>query len=867
MANYRIYINLTSNYTEEDDFFEVEVDNSVKMGEGMVDNMPVFRKEWKEITIKNKPYSYKQSPSNRYKLYDLIKGNEPTTTFYIKYVKNTTIIYGYFGLVDCKINEDKTLINLTPAIVDQYTDFIENYETAINVFGDYNLIKNGKFKLWTDNVPDFWTTGLLENVGRKFLLDQFCVSLGRELLGEDSISQSITGIKKDNSIYISFFYAFIGNPDYPRADLNFSVSLLSSEGTYRLQSDGSWLISGSLNKITYQTNALAIPAESVEGFTSYKIIPDNAPEDGIITITFYGTEISGNNVYITNVNIESSTIDYFNVNLFLTNENLVERKQYEIQSVSGQFYDIVFHANPTDSSVRSLWRYFDETTFAPNEDLLNDEDHGPWLNPGVLRVPDLMEIFATDPNSYFYKSEIVELTMYRGNRWRGGLFQPVRRHIRAVAKFAREETYTRNVDNEPVEPDGDGWVQPLNTRSFESRPGFTFWVRTPFNGTQNNWQLSEEDTSGGREYGFDWEAKQKSNRMYPVHPDSQTIPSAIDFRDICRKIYKNTHEGASEKEVYSAFFWNDSPYMEFLELQDGLNYYSMDDNFLNEIAAIHTYSLRSNFDSSSEDSALKISWKEFFEDLKVKWPSLIWFIDTDGNMHIEHSRLLGRIRSYYDITENTIQHIGDYKTYSFDADELFGIINRKEVNSGYKDFAESKMVFDKIVSNRRNKDLKDERSTRYISTDIRHALENFESLDNGILLVNYEIDDEGNRNMRYGTGQITGKEMPNGLLATSFLLKTFGKYEGTWHYGFIDDDYINFDFSKYCRIGDPIELKGIITQNYLLTDIGMALVKTKEYDCEKDITTCYPVYRHRDPYLIMDENEYIEFEEEVTDIF
>ena len=54
----------------------------ITLGESRVDGMPVYRKDWNELTIKNKPYLYKSDATDKNKLYDLILDNEPNTTFF-----------------------------------------------------------------------------------------------------------------------------------------------------------------------------------------------------------------------------------------------------------------------------------------------------------------------------------------------------------------------------------------------------------------------------------------------------------------------------------------------------------------------------------------------------------------------------------------------------------------------------------------------------------------------------------------------------------------------------------------------------------------------------------------------------------------
>ena len=123
MKPYNLYINLTD--TTEENYFEVELYGEMAFDTVSVDEMPIYRKQWHEVIIKNKPYQYKLDPSNKNKLYDLIIDNPPTTEFRIKFVYKDVTVYGYFGKVDCKVDEDENIIKVKPAIIDQYIDFIE----------------------------------------------------------------------------------------------------------------------------------------------------------------------------------------------------------------------------------------------------------------------------------------------------------------------------------------------------------------------------------------------------------------------------------------------------------------------------------------------------------------------------------------------------------------------------------------------------------------------------------------------------------------------------------------------------------------------------------------------------------------------
>jgi hypothetical protein len=666
----------------------------------------------------------------------------------------------------------------------------------------------------------------------------------------------VAGVQQGRTILLSFSHLYIGTSE-TKEDLKYSVNIAGATSTYQLQSDGSWIESGTEIEITYRPNAYAIPKESAESFNLYRKVLQVAPVSGVLTVKFIGASINSNYVYITGVEVNSSDITYTTVSISLPSDNLITKPQGEIINVTTRFAPW-FVTTVKSSDVRTPPEYFNEDG-SPNMELLGEEKHGPHDGTG-LRYPDWVGIFETDPQSSFYKGEICELILGIGHAY-GWL--PKKRNVKGKAKFAREEFWLEDSydeGNNLIPPEsGVGW-----TSTDRVDVGKRLWVRTPFNGNEglSHWSLGELQENGNYE-GFDYTQLLTSTKIYPTSSNSVEIGTGIEFRDICRKIYRSTHNSLLGKEVYSAFFWNDSPYMDFLELNGNLNYYNMKNNFLNYISVIHTSDIKQISDPALSASELKMSFKSLFDDMQVKWPSLVWFIDNDMNLHLEHHRFLDRVRSFYDISGKTCT--GKYKSYEYNPEELYGNIVREESNTFYKDFKRSEEKFIRITSNKRRKDNKKEFQTRYISTDIKGALENPSELDNGMILVAYNTNGQGVNEMIYGTGQITGNNMPNGVLATPYLMREFGNYTGTWHYGYIDGQYFDYLFSKYCRTGDEIKLKGIRPENYVLTDIGMAFMESKKYDYEKEITIFKPVYRHANFRMVAQSGDVIKMDYYVDD--
>ena len=229
-----------------------------------------------------------------------------------------------------------------------------------------------------------------------------------------------------------------------------------------------------------------------------------------------------------------------------------------------------------------------------------------------------------------------------------------------------------------------------------------------------------------------------------------------------------------------------------MRIANNANYVTRQDNKLNNIACIHTTALKTEVDQSSKDQILEVSFKDFFDDLKVKFPDLIWFVDENKNLHLEHIKFVDLTEDFLNILTDDYKYVGAYESYEFDSEEIYGTYEYEEVNSGFQDFADSKVTFEKIVTNKRNKDMRKEIIAKILSTDIQYAVENPNSLENGIIMVAY--DDQST--VRYGKGQKTKTIVMNGDLAISTLLSTYSKYEGVWRKGYINDELTYFPYTK-----------------------------------------------------------------------
>lgn len=880
MYNYSLQIDIN----DGNGYFTVEVENEVKLTDEMIDGMAVYRKGWEELTIKNKPYQYSSNHVNSHKLYDLIVGSDPDTTFNIKFTYGAETVLGYFGQVDCDINEDRSLITVTPTVIDQYTDFIENYDTEIDIFSESNLIQNGDFEVWTDGAPDGWISNFSDNstILRTKILGKYSVRLGMwvyygfaySLIG--STIRQYVNVLAGNSFKFDFYYALIGDSKI-KFNLRYSISIKENESSpfsYYLTQDGSW--STSISTVEYETNKIPLPSDYISSFTYKNIIAQNIPISGILEIKFYYDSPMQHDLVITkapylfiaDVSLLSSSIQLTNLKINLLDNKLVKKYQFEIVNSSGYNYSKWFIANPKDSEDKNLTEYFN-TEGDPNYELLGNSNHGLHDDRGV-RYPTIRDEFKDNINSPFYKAEMCELTIYKGGTWKDGVwpFKYKRRHIKGMAVFARERYYKTDEyytaqdeidglgnEGDLKHPEGEGWESTDVTDG-----GKRLWVRTPFNGIYtNDWTRDDTiDTTGGRYLDFDWIEKLTSRINYPINENSQSLNTAVDFRDICRKIFRSTHSSLLNKEVYSAFFWNDSPYLSQLIKQPGINYVTGQSNLLNNIYVLHSTDLKPDVELNSNDNILEISYKDFFDDLNIGYnDSLIWFMDENKNLHIEHKKFTDRIENFINILDINLNVIGDYSSYDFDKDKIYARTEIESINSGYIDFLKSTIEFKKIVSNKRGKDLVKEITSKYISTDIQYAIENPTNLKNGMILCATETVD-GEIVVRYGTGSKTGQSVLNGDLALSTTLATYGNYEGVWRDGKINGKDIRFKYTLKIKKGADINLKGIVADNFLLTDIGIATATKKIYDYGSETTTFSPIYRHYDFFIVVSKNNLVD---------
>lgn len=871
----------------------------------------IVRKKWPEIEINNFPYEYKTLGGDKYRLYDILIEQDPTTEIYIKYIPvEGDTMEGYFGFINLVPNDDNSKLTVTPTIFDQYTYLLENSKEKVDIFGDANLLYNGDFGLWIEDtesiLPDIWTP-----VGWVVVNGDYLSPTRDTLFGDSAailqmyvtwteardeyysyMSQIVNSIQKNRDIRLNFNYALIDilNPLSRLNNLRFKLSLHSVAETEikYIDINGEW--TDIETYVEYESSALPIPLDSLNKYKTYQLIIEKAPFSGYIKIEFFHDQVSSasepnfvfpyrykSDLAITNVELFSSDIEYTEVSIEFSDDNMVAKEQSLIERVGGYYYDY-FIANPKSSIQHELEDYF-ESDGSPALNLLASQDHGPH-GYGGIKYPELIERFQ-DEDDKFYKAALTEITIYKGPSYRKNIWDPWRRHIRGIATFTREEKYSNEVytqededlglipsgksigDFKPPE-EGVGWFL---TTELDTR-GYVLWVRTPFNeeisdSVHGTWELSTKEvrTSYGRKYGFDWLEKMSSKRIYPVSDAGVTNDACVGLKGIFERIYRGTHSTLADKNVYSTFFFGDFPDDEYtaalLEAipamsDTNLNYYTLEDNILPNIVALHTYQLATTSSQTSKESTLLMSFDDIWADMLSLFPEICYFVDVDLNWHIEHKSYIDAINTDVDIRDLA----SDYNATKFDDSEMFALTEYEQVNSGYKDFNYSKITFDKIVSSKRAIDFRKQNTTKFITTDIQYCVENPDDISNGIILLNYETIDSV-KTLRYDKGRISNIMVPNGYISIANLLHNFANFNGVWALGKINDIDRAFINTKWVKQGTkPIVLKGIYENNYFFTDIGCGFAKiNKAIDYENRTTTITLIYSYNEFYIVVSDDE------------
>lgn len=873
MIDYKLYIDISGG-KNPDGYFEINVINLGEMTSEYVDgNIRVERRGFGEIEVRNEPYKYIKLGGDKYNLYDIISSVSPNQEIHLKFVSAYETLYAYFGIIDCKLDADKNKITIKPYILDQYTDLLENSETEVKLFDETNQIVNGDFKQWSGSNPIAWNKNTPETVYERFYFnDNSSIKIlpVKDVVSTyHGVNQQINNVLKGSQISISFLWALLGTSS-KRHDLYFKCYLVGDSNSYDLNENGKWVEYNETKQYVYKPQALPIDANTAQ-FNTFSKLSESIPENGYIKLYIYhdyyeeilGFNFNYSELVISNVVLSVSAIKLNTIRIQLNSENLVTETEdsYKIfwlkRNPKADFYSTKFDYQKTLDS------FFDGNGKPIESELIMSDKNG-------IQIRDIIQFFQ-EQQSISYKFELSKITIFKCE-----YIAHKKRRFRAICEFSREEVYLDEADTSLNDTE---WFNTGLKESPNSKR--VLWVRTPFNDAEISWTKSAINTSNWRQYNgtFGYYDSIESVKQYPIIADSDIeILNAIDLREIFRKVYTETHISLRGKNVYSNFLWNDTLSAEeealvYLNNDTSTNYVTLTDsttdvetkNELNNIVGVHTYEFSTEATTDDEKTILKTTFKDLMSDFLARYPQCYWFIDADGHLHIEHIKYFDRVNVAKDITGTQYNYLGEYQSWEYIKDKLFSLEKYSFKNSANPDFATSEVTFDKIVSNKRGQDVKNEISGSIITTDVKYCLENRNSLDNGIVLLAYNVVD-GENICRYGLGQKTHKSVINGDLSIASLLAKYATYEGVWQEGKInglgfwnDSDTYKFTTTKPTRQGEEITIRGAFLNKVILSKLGIGIVSQRKIDYENSITKIVAMYRHSDNYLVMSDDNLIDY--------
>ena len=808
------------------------------------------RNDWGEMVIKNMPYEYAFAGGNTtpYTLYDAIKNSDIDNEIRVKILLSTGIIdpdsertiYGYFGLNDCDFDDDKKIIKVTPSILDQYTDLVENLEKEISIF---SVEKKSK-ATWrlSDTFNADYPSGISisHNVPAKLVASDIDEAKDVSVIGNYYEKPPLISNCKEKyslNLYMSLVAdATASSTNFIRVMFDIfdsGFNLISSNILKEIQPNGLTYI---IEELVY--NGTLLPGYSAYLYTVFQF------SGGTDTINY------GN----ISVNAEFTTVP------FVTNDVTINMSSPLLRTIE-VWPDAIYGAshggkiNDYNNDVGDLTAYFNADGSPKSTYALGANGGNTYAPYGKRKTIDIItdtgyqtkEIdaqYISDIQGILgeYGYELSELTLY-DHLWNRVLAKDVVITM-ATCKFSRFEQYL------PIGeiPDGN-WTETTYIQS-----GKKLWYKKPFDEAyKDDWTRSALDNNDGYLAGVSYRSKITSKVNYPSEDNSVALPSR-ELRDVIRTVFNQTHQNYATSDVVSGFLWNDT--ISYIDTSDGLNYISKAQNYLNNIACIHTYSLKTG-EQDADDSELLVSFKKLMEDLKKLFGyQIYWWVEPDKTLRIEHLKYIDLSRTVKDVSIGTSEYnrnnllLSEISSWSYDKAKMFSLIEYNTINSGYKDFAKSKITFDKIVSNKRNQDIKQTYTTEISSTDIRYCIENPADLENGMILATHD-----NYVVRNGMCPISGVEYENGELAISNLLTNF-KYEGVFTIGKINGSSVEFDVTTRTKSGKEFILKGIYLYDFFKNTVGVGIIDSVEFNPDKETTKIKLKYRYNstsqtDEFILM----------------
>jgi len=876
----RAYIKLSI----ENEYLEIFPVNEWEFDKALYNGEMFSRYNWCEVELRNRPDLYRDTLSDAYRLYDLIKNKKYNEEIKIKVIWTDTVgidtveIEGIFWSFMCNFEDDdeRKILKVTPITLDQYTYFLENWDTDIDILtgGNKNKIVNGNFgSWWNDHYPVGWTW-FASNIllYRKF--DGIIAKIEPSGLISNSVSPPPINVTIDESIQFSFDYEVV---HFDEAELEaipckraFMITLYATGGTYYLTEDGSWSMTETW--IVFTANGKkSVRVDYFEKMLKYSIVSESIPASGELHVDFncydYGISL-GRDTYLMldNVTLYTNTTGFESITINIPTDGFqIDSSLYNSESplLSRPTLDDYNDQQPIWAD-HPLYGYFNQDA-SFNMERGSDTVSGSTglydVAQNNLQLSSIITGFLTDVNSEHYLAELSQLTVYEVEQdpitsgeglWGGILAWITTDYVRILAtcEFTRQVAYTQDEpENTPVYPPGIGWY---DTGLKDTVNGRKF-VRTPFEGG-TSWEFyggntgtnDINNTVGQLKYwGNPYIASLSSRRAY-VDGSSKTYEKGIGLKALIKMMFNAIHPVYADKEVYSTFLWNDlenemPTIFPVDNSKAGINYVTLDRNFLNNITCLHTKEVKTTIDDNSSDNELKISMKNMFDDLKsftkiYDIGGLFWWIDVAYNLHIEHPLYLDIKGLSIDVSNYVPQPMRNYKQ---NESALYSNITFDQINSGYKDFHLNTMKFD-VLTTRIGAEKKRENKTKILTTDVLYCLENASSISNGLILINHN----GEGVAQYAETRISGKSELNGNLSLSTILNLFGTYEGVWVDGTINDVPVLFKRCLRMIEGEEVSIKGIVEGDFFTTplDIG-GLAKNVTHNFNDQTTTAKIIYR------------------------
>jgi hypothetical protein len=827
-ARYKVYLNVTVSDSSEGAYFQCFPDSG-KLKKATFPNELFTRFAFGEVAFSNNPDLYSIASDDAYRTYNLIHDADIDQEIRIKVIVPAGMIdpndelefIGYFGRNDCSFDHDEKTLKVNPTILDQYTDLIENMDNEVDVVGE-TIVRNAN---WIFN-SEYSTENFDESHNitiSKLATDIIEAQTPSSPYGTDYTSGFIANCLKEYSAELSLSIAasFVISPG---ETIQIYINIYNS------------------SDVLLESNLLATYSETGSISTSYTIL-STLPKGSYARLYTEISDIGGDYINYTTVSLSlqatglSFTTTDVSINI---SEQYLTTREVWTESLHGR-------ASPKESDMIALTEYF-EVDGSPKSTLLTDNSLAPsssretvslWLKPSNsasnidgLFLTDITTVLTTDNGDY----ELSELTIYKGTTYWAGFIK--KRRVYCTCKYTRFEAWMPDAITPPVP--SVGWnVHPTITRNSGNE---TLWTLAPYAGA-TEWTLGSLNTTGGTIGGIgDWVEKITSSRLgnYPGG-DASVIKPSRSLYDIIKTIYTGTHPSLVNKDVKSTFFWNDVD--PNITIGTGLNYFTNADNFLNNIACVHTY----QFQTPSEDlddSKLSISIRKMLDNLKMWFNhQIFWFVDSDGDLHIEHISYVDLVRSYKDLTAesgttSSAALITEIQKWTYDKSKMFSLISFNVDNGGYKDFTNNKITFPKIVSNKRGKDISNTNKIDILTMDVRYCVEFPSDLSNGLVLVNH--DDSYNSVSAYVP--LANVEWENGNLALSNILNTFA-YEGVFSTGTINGTPRDFQVTIRSKKGKTITTKGIQNYDFFKTIIGIGMIESTDYDLNEELTETTLLYR------------------------